>query len=94
MMINNDFIGIKLQSKYGFIDFNAKLRIANRYDSIGSFSENLAPIYLLNKWGYIDKIERIRIQPKYDFAGKFESQNAIVGRKGKYGIVTGRGKKF
>ena len=90
---SEDFIGVRINKKYGFIDFNGKLRIANRYDSIGIFSESMAPVNLLGKWGYIDKIERIKIQPKYQVAGNFKNETAVVGRNNQYGIIHKSGKE-
>ncbi len=34
--------GIKKDNRYGFVDALGRLRIANRYDSIGNFHEGLA----------------------------------------------------
>ena len=85
--VNEGFIGVRINKKYGFIDFNGKLRIANRYDSIGTFSESMAAINLLGKWGYIDLIERFKIQPKYQTAGSFKNETAIIGKKNRYGII-------
>lgn len=88
------FIGVRINKKYGFIDFNAKLRVANRYDSIAAFSESMAPIYLLGKWGYINKLERLKIQPKYHRAGNFKNETAIVGRGNQYGIIDKSGQEL
>ncbi len=91
-LVHEDFIQVKIHGKYGFIDFNGKLRIANRYDKIGVFTEEMAPIHLLGKWGYIDRIERIKIQPQFDEVSSFNSSTAIV-RKGKYfGLINKEGK--
>ena len=90
---SEDFIAVRINKKYGFIDFNGKLRIANRYDSIGIFSESMASVNLLGKWGYIDKIERIKIQPKYQVAGNFKNETAVVGRNKQYGIIHKSGKE-
>ncbi len=90
--INEDFIGVKINNQYGFIDQNGKLRIANRYDNIGVFKETMSPVKIKSRWGYIDRLERLKIQPIYDFAGPFENGLAIVAQKGKYGLVDIRGK--
>ena len=91
---NEGFIGVRINKKYGFIDFNAKLRIANRYDSIAAFNESMAPIYLLGKWGYINKFERLKIQPKYHRAGSFKNGTAIVGKGNQYGIIDKSGQEL
>ncbi len=90
--VHEDFIQVKIHDKFGFIDFNGKLRIANRYDNIGLFTEEMAPIFLLGKWGYINRIERIKIQPQFDEVSSFNHSTAIV-RKGRhYGLIDKEGK--
>ena len=49
--MGDQFIGVKIDNKFGFVDINGDLRIANRYDDIGTFHENMAPVKLLGKWG-------------------------------------------
>ena len=93
-LASEDFIGVRINKKYGFIDFNGKLRVANRYDSIGEFSESMAPINLLGRWGYIDKIERLKIQPKYQKAGSFKNETAVVGKNNRYGIINKSGQEL
>src|SRR5690606_23404008 len=48
-----------IDGKYGFVDQSGKLRIANRYENVGSFSEGLAPVKIGSQWGYIDPNDRI-----------------------------------
>lgn len=91
--MGDQFIGVKIDHKYGFIDTNGDLRIANRYEDIGSFHENMAAVKLLGKWGYVDRIERLFVQPLYDQAFAFENGCAIVGQKGQYGLVGTRGEE-
>jgi hypothetical protein len=87
--LNEEYLGMKLAGKYGFIDVNGKLRIANRYDSIARFSEGLAAIKLIGRWGFIDKQERLKVQPRYDEVQEFRNGLALVKRNGKYGLVNG-----
>lgn len=89
--MGDQFIGVKIDHKFGFIDTNGDLRIANRYEAIGTFHENMAAVKLMGKWGYIDNIERLFVQPRYDEATAFENGCAIVGQKGLYGLVGRRG---
>lgn len=81
------FIGVKIDNRYGFVDINGDLRIANRYDAIGSFNENMAPVKLMGKWGFVDRIERLFVQPLYDEVFPFQNEHAIVKKQNKYGIV-------
>jgi hypothetical protein len=78
---------IKKDDKIGYIDEQARLRIANRYDDGGLLAEDRIPISLLGRWGYIDTDEEIVIQPSYDSAGVFDNGVAIVKKGEKYGLV-------
>ena len=81
------FIGVKIDNRYGFVDINGDLRIANRYDAIGSFNENMAPVKLMGKWGFVDRIERLFVQPLYDEVFPFQNEHAIVKKQNKFGVV-------
>jgi len=89
---NDEFIGVKIDGYYGFIDLNGKLRIANRYEGIGLYNDGMANIKILNKWGTINKHENIVVQPYYDQIGKFENNLAIAQKNNKYGILNDIGK--
>jgi len=86
------FIGLKKDGRYGFVDTNGSLRIANRYDSIGEFHEGLASIKLIGKWGYVNTSDHIAINPNYDKAVNFELGLAVVSRNGKFGAINNEGK--
>lgn len=87
------FIGVKIDNKYGFVDINGDLRIANRYEAIGEFYEDMAAVKLLGKWGFVDRIERLFVQPRYDSVFPFKNGTAIVIRNGKYGLVNKAGEE-
>src|SRR5690606_86177 len=67
------FIGVKIDNKYGFVDINGDLRIANQYEAIGDFSEDMAAVKLRGKWGFVDRIERLQVQPLYDDVFSFKN---------------------
>jgi hypothetical protein len=90
--LKDNYLGVKINNKYGFVDINGNLRISNQYDAIGHYQENLAPIKLRGNWGYIDKIERIIIQPAFDHAYSFSDGLAIVMKNNKFGLVNKEGK--
>ncbi|MDQ3393275.1 MAG: WG repeat-containing protein [Bacteroidota bacterium] len=90
--LKDNYLGVKINHKYGFVDINGDLRISNQYDAIGYYQEGLAPIKLRGNWGYIDKIERIIIQPAFDHAYNFSDGLAIVMKNNKYGLVNKAGK--
>lgn len=87
-----EFIGVKIDGRWGFVDINGKLRIANQYDNIGSYNEGLAPIKIRGHWGYVDKREDIIIQPAYDTVYQFKRGLCEVVKKGKYGLINSQGK--
>jgi len=87
----DEYLGVKINDKFGFVDALGRLRIANRYDSITRYNNGLAAIKLIGKWGYIDKHERLIVQPHFEKAFPFNSKLAIVRKDGKYGLVNRSG---
>jgi hypothetical protein len=83
---------IKKDGKWGFVDSQGRLRIANRYDAVLSFSEGLAAFSILKKWGFINNSDKIIIQPSYEEVGSFSNSLSIVKQKGRYGILAKKGK--
>ncbi len=83
--------GIKKNDRFGFVDQQGRLRIANRYDSIGEFHEGLAAIKLIGKWGFVNAHDQIVINPNYDGPSYFENGKAIVARNKKLGAITKNG---
>ena len=73
------------------MDDRGQLRISNRYDDIGSFSEGLCPFKLLDKWGVIDQAENIMVQPKYDRIFAFKHGLALVEINDKKGLIDKNG---
>ncbi|ELR71271.1 hypothetical protein C900_02886 [Fulvivirga imtechensis AK7] len=86
------FYAAKIDGKYGFIDAQNRLRIANRYDEAGSFSEGLAAVKLMGRWGFIDKLERLVIQPLYNKEAIFKNGLAVVSNDKGSGLITPEGK--
>lgn len=79
--------GIKKDGRFGFVDDQGRLRIANRYDSIGEFHEGLASIKLIGKWGFANTSDQIIINPNYDSSSFFLNGLAIVSRNKKFGLI-------
>ena len=90
---NQGLNGVLMDGKYGFVDKLGKLRIANRYEQIGIFSEGLAPVKIGSQWGYIDQSDKITIQPQFMQAGDFDDGVAIVKKNGKSNLINARGKE-
>ena len=64
--------------KYGFIDDQGRLRIANRYEDVQPFHAGFAAVRIRSKWGFIDRNEKLVVQPVYDHVEPFEHGYAIV----------------
>jgi hypothetical protein len=84
--------GIQKNGKFGFIDDQGRLRIANRYEGIKPFTEGLAAIKIRNKWGFINRDETIMIHPNYEDVTPFNKGYSIIKQKGFYGLLTREGK--
>ncbi len=85
------FYRIMKDDKYGFIDHNGKLRIANRYDSIGDFHGGMCAIKLRGGWGYVNKQEQLVVQPIYEEVGDYDDGFSIVKVDGNYGVIDREG---
>jgi hypothetical protein len=85
------FIGVKRDGKFGFVDRRGRLRIANRYDTIGEFHHGLAPVMLLGKWGFINTSDQIAVQPNYEQVDDFTDGTTRVMVRGKWGIINAAG---
>ena len=84
-------VAIQRDGKFGFVDNQGRLRIANRYEGAGDFKEGLAPVQLLSKWGFIDPSDKIIVQPILDIKSAFHNGMAIVRRNGKVGLMNRQG---
>ena len=89
--MTEEFIGVKIDGRWGFVNINGKLRISNQYENIGPYNEGLAPIKILGRWGYINKREDLIVQPRYDTVYHFQGGICEVVRKGKYGLINAKG---
>ncbi len=85
------YIGIKRDGKFGFVDYEGRLRISNRYDSAALFSNSMAAIKINGNWGYIDKHENLVIQPIYDDVMPFASGTTAVSYQTKWGLINDAG---
>jgi hypothetical protein len=84
--------GIYRDGKYGFIDQEGRLRIANRYEDVRPFSDGLAAIRIRNLWGFIDQQEKLVVQPVYNEVENFHKGVAVVKQNRLSGLVDQRGK--
>jgi hypothetical protein len=82
---------IQKNGRFGFIDSQGRLRIANRYEGVQKFSEGFAPAMIRGRWGYINREDNIAIQPAYEEVGGFKNGFALVKQKGFYGLINKQG---
>jgi len=90
--VSEGLIGIKKDGLFGFIDFDKKLRIANRYERIHPFFEDRAAVRLKGKWGFINKKEKLVVQPTFGMVKNFRNGLAIASRVHKFGVINLDGK--
>jgi hypothetical protein len=83
--------GIKKNGQFGFVDSQGRLRIANRYDDIQPFQEELAAVKIRNKWGFINHEDKIAIQPVYEEVSPFKKGFSLVKQRGLYGLINKKG---
>jgi hypothetical protein len=88
---SEDFYRILKDNKFGFVDTDGKLRIANRYDSARKFTESMAPFQLRGKWGFINKQEVLAVQPIFEWVGEFDRGICVVRLNGQYGLIDKNG---
>ena len=89
--LSEGYLAFRKNKRWGFLDSEGTLRIANRYKKVGSFSEGLAPVMLRNKWGFLDIYENLRVQPHYDQVSSFRAGMAIVKSKELFGVIDNNG---
>lgn len=76
------------RDKWGFIDENGNLVIADTYDNTRDFSEGLAAVNSKGKWGYINTAGKIVIENTYRSAFPFKNGIARVQNFDKlYGFI-------
>jgi hypothetical protein len=79
--------GIRRDGRFGFIDTRGKLRIANRYEGIGFFSEGLAPVKIMGRWGFVNTKDQVAINPSFDTVTEFSNGRALAARQGRWGVI-------
>ncbi len=92
LVMTDQRVGVRIKNKYGFVDDRGRLRIANRYEGVGSFAEGYAAVKIQGGWGFIDKDENLRVQPFYTATMPFRGNVARVKRT-HWGFVDKTGKE-
>lgn len=84
----------KFNQSFGFTDHRARIRIAQRYDSVQLFSQGMAAVLLKGKWGYITENEELTVQPLYEVATPFPTKATAVKKNSKWGLIAKNGKEL
>jgi hypothetical protein len=91
-MSKQQFLPLKKDNVWGFMDHQSNEVIAPRYDVVGFFNEGLAFAQKGRKFGYINKANQTMIPFEYDNANDFIEGRALVEKDGKFGIIDRTGK--
>lgn len=78
--------------KFTFIDKKGKIIMAERFDRVEAFSEDLAAVQKNKKWGYINKSGQMIIAPQFDNAASFSDGLALVKNSDLWGYIDKSGK--
>ena len=91
--IYDEWIAIKKKGKYGYFDTKMGiLRIANRYEDVGSANNGpLITVKILGKWGAVNRSEDLIIQPNYDSIYSFVEGMSITKINDQYGLINDKG---
>jgi hypothetical protein len=82
------FARVKLNNKYGFIDYWGKSVTEIKYDELGQeFLWWTVPFRIGNYWGYINGYGKEITACEYDTAFEFTEDKGIVKKNGKWGVV-------
>ena len=92
--LSEELFLIKKNGRWGFFDFEGRLRIGNRYDSAQLFRGGQAPVKVNGKWGFINKEEQLTIQPYYDEVSSFDKGFSIVRINDRYGLIDKTGNEI
>ncbi len=83
---SSDLFRIIVDGKYGFIDLTGKVVVEPNFESVGKFSEGLAPVYFRNNQaaeknstGFINDKGEFAIKPISGSADEFSDDVSIIG---------------
>lgn len=86
----NDYIEVKVDGKYGFLNKKGEMIVQPIYQNSSWFEEGLAAVQLDGKWGFIDTLGNMVIKPQFDHAESFGDGNtkyAVVQIDEKFGAI-------
>lgn len=94
---SEDLIQVEDQSgRQGFVHFPlGTVVIKPSYDSVGQFSEGMAPVKVGDRWGAIDRSGNIVIEPQFSYVSSFHGGAAaafVLGDSKLCGLIDKQGK--
>ena len=78
--------------RYGFKDQRGRIIVANRYEAVKPFYNDLAAVQINGKWGFIDHYEHLVVQPVYDSVADFNNDYCLTWQGGAVGALDRHGK--
>lgn len=86
--ISKDLIAIKRHGKWGYCDFNTKLKIPYNFIIAGEFINEIAIVNFENKFGIINTKGTYVIPAEYDLIQRFLPHLFIAEKDGKKGLIS------
>ena len=81
-------------SKWGFIDSAGKQVVSAKYDGVGEFNGELAPVSKAGKWGFINTNGEEIVPITYSAVANFKEGYAPLLRGNKWGMIDTSGKEI
>ena len=86
------YLVVKIDGKYGYVNWEGKTTIPAQFLAAHFFSEGLAAVRTEKGYAYVDSLGNFALPPKYDGAEDFKNGVAKVYIKGKPYLIDTKGK--
>lgn len=93
LTVDNKFIWVKKDKKWGLFNLNGNMLSAPRFDEISFFSEGLAWVQIKEEYGFINEEGVMLMSPRYVWAEPFHDGLAMVLKDGRNGFVNKQGEE-
>lgn len=90
-LTEEEFFPVIKDGQHGFIDRQGLLRVANRYDAVRPYQDEMAAVKIRTHWGFIDRREVLQIQPYFKEVSDFIDGVTFVNYNNKYGLINKAG---
>ena len=82
---------VRIDGKYGFLNYSLKEEIKPIYKSALNFNENLCGVRINKKWGFINHKGVMVINPMFSYVNNFYNGRALVEIKNRYSYINKKG---